>query len=51
MSAAPALAAAAVDRLPRRELGVELDADPFWRLVTVLSPRATAGRRTVHTRR
>lgn len=30
----PALPAAAVDRLPRGELGVpELDEDPFWRLV------------------
>jgi site-specific recombinase XerC len=32
---APALPAAAVDRLPRGELGVlELDDDPFWRLVS-----------------
>ena len=32
--AAPALPAAAVDRLPRGELGIpELDEDPFWRLV------------------
>ena len=31
---APALSAAAVDRLPRGELGVpELDDDPYWRLV------------------
>ena len=31
---APELPAAAVERLPRGELGVpELDADPFWRLV------------------
>ena len=31
---APALPAAAVDRLPRGELGVpELDEDPYWRLV------------------
>ena len=34
MPPAPALPAAAVDRLPRGELGVpELDADPYWRLV------------------
>ncbi|MCA1700040.1 MAG: hypothetical protein LC790_14515 [Actinobacteria bacterium] len=33
--AAPALPAAAVERLPRGELGVpELDGDPFWRLVS-----------------
>ncbi|MEA2188305.1 MAG: integrase/recombinase XerD [Solirubrobacteraceae bacterium] len=33
--AAPALPAAAVDRLPRGELGVpELDDDPFWRLAS-----------------
>ena len=33
--AAPALPAAAVDRLPRGELGVpELDEDPFWRLAS-----------------
>jgi len=32
---APALPAAAVERLPRGELGVpDLDADPFWRLVS-----------------
>ena len=32
---APGLPTAAVDRLPRGELGVpELDADPFWRLVS-----------------
>jgi hypothetical protein len=34
MPPAPALPTAAVDRLPRGELGVtELDEDPFWRLV------------------
>jgi hypothetical protein len=32
-AATPALPAAAVERLPRGELGIaELDADPFWRL-------------------
>jgi site-specific recombinase XerD len=34
LAVAPALPAAAVDRLPRGELGVpEVDEDPFWRLV------------------
>ena len=34
LPAAPELPAAAVERLPRSELGIaDLDADPFWRLV------------------